>query len=649
MGEIIIPPSSTTPPLPPPSTTAAVPASDFATRGIRTPDHIDKLQHGLQMHDFHQTLNSLHAGASLARNYLGGPIFHLVSPNTLVINATQRAPRTGRGGSQKEGKVETLLKSDDEGEGQAKKAKKKNKKKKKKKTSTLEVESEELVEEEIGLAKEDILVEEDQEVEEVVEDARRDVVESQVVGNEHVVEAENDAEVLEKPKTPVTLEDEGESTESPRDILTELQEKEAKTVIPMPLTRKERKAREKKAKKAAKQAIGKPPIPPSPFDMPVTEPRTHSPSPSPSTPDLSNDSGTPSRPSSPHFETPSNPASANATPTPESIATLIQQHVPLSSPPVSPATTEDGEETPKAHTPEKSSSMVALSNESAPVVDIGVSASSATSAEEVGSAPSTKDETYSDTKSVPLAVGAHTPPTMASEPRSATPRIVITPLPDRSPPLRAPLATVHPLSRAYTLYFSDTSTSGRSRSRSSPTAAAYADGLVPLFTSSTVEDVLGSWKALRRKIAIAKDRNIEEPGMPIKRGSGGLGLHYLSDDNNFHFFVHGIRPMWEDEYCTLGGKLMITGNGVLMDQTYLDLVFLLIGGRLDDECAIPPGTKNMVCGIVLSRRKVNTRIEIWLGGKERPNGEWCARLEGWLAAELGLRVLPYKAFHPGQA
>jgi hypothetical protein len=40
----------------------------------------------------------------------------------------------------------------------------------------------------------------------------------------------------------------------------------------------------------------------------------------------------------------------------------------------------------------------------------------------------------------------------------------------------------------------------------------------------------------------------------------GLALHAMSDDHNFQFFIKGVKPMWEDRMCKMGGKISFIGS-----------------------------------------------------------------------------------------
>lgn len=191
---------------------------------------------------------------------------------------------------------------------------------------------------------------------------------------------------------------------------------------------------------------------------------------------------------------------------------------------------------------------------------------------ETASEPATPISTISSLPVTPNTPITHIPiPTnqLISDP----PHRYLTPTPTFGSPLRF---EVHPheiantpapeyqTAQSWSLFFSDTDKTRASRKSSSPhapTAEAYQDGLVPIFTANNLFDLFGKWKALRRQIAISTGRSIEYPNMIIELGEMGLGAHFMNDDNNFHFFKEGVKPMWEDEYCCRGGKFMFAGNG----------------------------------------------------------------------------------------
>nr|ODN87893.1 hypothetical protein L203_03097 [Cryptococcus depauperatus CBS 7841] len=205
-----------------------------------------------------------------------------------------------------------------------------------------------------------------------------------------------------------------------------------------------------------------------------------------------------------------------------------------------------------------------------------------------------------------------------------------------------------PLERSWTMYYSDSSDKLKAKANWQ-SAHDYNSALLTVFHGKTIEDILGSWKAVRRAIAESKGRIIEQAGAPMQ-GGGGLGIGYMPEDTNFHLFADGIKPMWEDEMCTKGGKIMITGDASSMDIAFLEICFLLIGGNLQDAVpswATPSKAKSVICGAVISRRKV-TRLEIWLGGRDGPDPAWVEQVYRHIERYFPtVRILPFKSFGKG--
>ncbi|WWC89753.1 uncharacterized protein L201_004679 [Kwoniella dendrophila CBS 6074] len=216
--------------------------------------------------------------------------------------------------------------------------------------------------------------------------------------------------------------------------------------------------------------------------------------------------------------------------------------------------------------------------------------------------------------------------------------------------------SIHPLTDPWTLFFSNTSHQRKNLRPLSPlnpafnplsnhpNAADYSSHLVTLFQAVCLEDLFGSWKALRRAIAKSKNRPIEPQGDTTMQGGPGLGTHFFPDETNFHFFKSGIKPMWEDQMCQKGGKIMIAGEAHAMDNLFFDLILLLISGDLDAEVPPPDNSTSLVCGIVLSKRKL-TRIEIWLGGVQPPEEKWVGEVTRYVEGRFkAWKVYGYKSF-----
>jgi hypothetical protein len=92
-----------------------------------------------------------------------------------------------------------------------------------------------------------------------------------------------------------------------------------------------------------------------------------------------------------------------------------------------------------------------------------------------------------------------------------------------------------------------------------------------------------------------------------------------------------------------------------MDKLFVDVVHLLISGQIEHACPPPaltavqssgsPSAESMVVGAILSRRKINTRIEVWVGGSETPSPNWLANVERFFAEQFPRqRVYGYKSF-----
>ena len=81
-----------------------------------------------------------------------------------------------------------------------------------------------------------------------------------------------------------------------------------------------------------------------------------------------------------------------------------------------------------------------------------------------------------------------------------------------------------------------------------------------------------------------------------------------------------------------------------MDPAFFQLAVQFAGGIL--ESAVPAPSRNSVVGIVLSKRRTTTRLEIWLGGSATPTIPWIREMEKWFKTEFqGVIFFEYKAFH----
>ena len=84
----------------------------------------------------------------------------------------------------------------------------------------------------------------------------------------------------------------------------------------------------------------------------------------------------------------------------------------------------------------------------------------------------------------------------------------------------------------------------------------------------------------------------------------------LSTNSNYHIFKDGVEPMWEDAGNVNGGKFVLTipkkeSRGGRLDEAWLFTVLGMIGETMD-------ATGDQVCGTVVSIRKSQDRIALWL-------------------------------------
>jgi len=86
-------------------------------------------------------------------------------------------------------------------------------------------------------------------------------------------------------------------------------------------------------------------------------------------------------------------------------------------------------------------------------------------------------------------------------------------------------------------------------------------------------------------------------------------------NSNYHIFKEGVEPMWEDAENINGGKFVLTvpkretRSGKLEDW-WLCTLLAIIGETMDVS-------GNVICGAVLSTRKAQDRIALWLNTDKR--------------------------------
>jgi translation initiation factor 4E len=90
----------------------------------------------------------------------------------------------------------------------------------------------------------------------------------------------------------------------------------------------------------------------------------------------------------------------------------------------------------------------------------------------------------------------------------------------------------------------------------------------------------------------------------------------IGDKCNYHIFKEGIEPMWEDPKNENGGKWVLTitktsNNKSRVDEFWLFTCLAVIGETIDFA-------GDMVCGAVVSIRRNQDRIALWIKTDE-PN------------------------------
>mmetsp|Transcript_36685 Transcript_36685/g.50488 ORF Transcript_36685/g.50488 Transcript_36685/m.50488 type:complete len:232 (+) Transcript_36685:203-898(+) len=133
----------------------------------------------------------------------------------------------------------------------------------------------------------------------------------------------------------------------------------------------------------------------------------------------------------------------------------------------------------------------------------------------------------------------------------------------------------HPLKRSWTMWFDSTLKKERSHAHSS-----WEENLKQLLTVSTIEDFWG----LYNNIQLASR---------------------LSPGCNYHFFVKGIRPAWEDKANEKGGKWVVIfkRRSVDLDKKWLWTLLSCIGEHFP--------APEQICGAVISIKQQAERIALW--------------------------------------
>ncbi|KAL6503524.1 Eukaryotic translation initiation factor isoform 4E [Orobanche gracilis] len=73
---------------------------------------------------------------------------------------------------------------------------------------------------------------------------------------------------------------------------------------------------------------------------------------------------------------------------------------------------------------------------------------------------------------------------------------------------------------------------------------------------------------------------------------------------DFHLFIAGVEPKWEDPECANGGKWTATSSSKTnLDNMWLETLLALIGEQFDDA--------DEICGVVASVRPRQDKLSLW--------------------------------------
>eukprot|EP00052_Salpingoeca_macrocollata_P024439 m.218368 g.218368 ORF g.218368 m.218368 type:complete len:250 (-) comp22252_c1_seq2:26-775(-) len=169
---------------------------------------------------------------------------------------------------------------------------------------------------------------------------------------------------------------------------------------------------------------------------------------------------------------------------------------------------------------------------------------------------------------------------------------------ERMPPVTIPpgvkvdASVIHPLESRWTLWYDcrthSLNPSGKQRwAAAAASQAEYENHITEISSCYTVEEF---WETINH----------------LCPPSG------LEHSANYHFFRHGIKPMWEDDANKNGGKWVISlSHPEVLDRSWYFIVLGLIGEQLDPDFHI--------CGIVVSKRSKGDRISVWVKNTDDRN------------------------------
>lgn len=192
------------------------------------------------------------------------------------------------------------------------------------------------------------------------------------------------------------------------------------------------------------------------------------------------------------------------------------------------------------------------------------------------------------------------------------------------------MAETHKLQRGWTLWYDSPSTYN---------TVDWSMSLIPIMTVHSVEEFFVMMKYMKP-------------------------LEELRTSSQYHFFQDGVKPMWEDPANKTGGKLWVnmvfdaapnasgnnsnttsnntstnhhnansngntnntnsstTGSDAILglgkddlDKAWSNILMAIVGEYLEgasDASGSPAGNASIITGVVLSKRKYNNRLAVWI-------------------------------------
>lgn len=164
----------------------------------------------------------------------------------------------------------------------------------------------------------------------------------------------------------------------------------------------------------------------------------------------------------------------------------------------------------------------------------------------------------------------------------------------------------HPLKRTWTLWFDNPNHSGRKKMEK------WEEGLEKIYTISYIEDF---WSVFNNAPSVDQ----------------------MAMGASYHFFLEGVKPMWEDPANERGGKWVAqiprATKADRLSQFWLNTLLMVIGETCDYS--------EEITGAVLSLRKAANKISLWTSNSA--SEESCKAIGRYFKDETTQREVGYQS------